>query len=306
MIGENKRIAIQISGHLRTFEDTHLAFIENVIRPNEETGYMVDVFIHTWDEIEYSARQWHNENTPEKRGLKLTEVQIERIKDIYNPRKLDITPQLNTSDSSVFSEFTGGETQYATMTNVWFTKYRVNELRMEYESEADLKYDYVMHTRADILFESKFVVDEILAVYDGVLKNLESPKGKLFFSGCHREAAVKEPKLLAASDILYFGTPEVMNGVSSIYKDLDKDELATNFISWENYLIYTAQKLSFEPIQLAFGLNRDWRILRFADAFPSQGKTSPSRKKKWFSLRIRKYFICLRLGRNCFKMEMFK
>ena len=56
-----KKIAVQMFGHLRTFEHTYKSFFENLINPNKEDGYEIDIFIHTWDKLEANAT-YHNLN----------------------------------------------------------------------------------------------------------------------------------------------------------------------------------------------------------------------------------------------------
>lgn len=278
-----KRLAIQLFGHLRTFEHTYGSFYNNLIKPNEEKGYEIDLFAHVWDEIEYNALQWHNENFPELRGKKLTPEQIKFFEENYKPTKWEYTPQLTTEDDTLYPEFTGGKCAYRTMINVWYTKYRVNEIRKEYEKENNVIYDFVLNTRADIEYFSPFCIDEIIKPYEHLLKHYENTENKLFYSGCHRDLPVKEDKLLAASDVLYFARPDVMNKISLIYPELNKEELRNNFMSWEQYLIYQSEKYGIKPIQLAYGLQKDWKILRF--------KKKSKKNFKILSLRIRKDYF---------------
>ena len=261
-----KRVAIQFFGHLRTFEKTYNDFYKNVIEPNIKNGYDIDIFMHNWDEIEYKAAQWHNEDFPELRGQKISQSQIDFIKNNYRPVKFELTPQLELNDDMLFPEFTGGQTKLSTMKNVYFSKYRVNQLRLKYEASHNVKYDLVLNTRADIVFETPFCFAEILEPYDTLLKDYETIDSKLFFAGTHRGMSVKEEMLLAASDIIYFSTPSVMNKISDIYNVLGNIEfISKNFRSWEHFLIFNARKNSIKPIQLGYSSQVDWRILRFKD-----------------------------------------
>ena len=61
-----KHLAVQLFGHLRTFEKTFNSFYNNVVKPNEDAGYSIDIFIHTWDEFECTTQQWHNCNLLQK------------------------------------------------------------------------------------------------------------------------------------------------------------------------------------------------------------------------------------------------
>jgi hypothetical protein len=299
MNSKNKKIAIQVFGHLRTFENTYQSLFENVILPNEEAGYVVHVFIHTWDELEYKNKQWHNEAVAELRGSKLSSSQRGLIESLYSPKKIDITEQLQCDDETYFDEFTGGKTSYESMRNVWFTKFRVNQLRLEYEKSENIEYDYVLNIRPDILLKNELSIRAIMAPYANLLKGYATPENKLFFSGHYRENLVMDSKLLAASDIIYFGTPDVMNKVANIYPDLDKSDLGNHFKSWEQFLIYTAEKNNIVPIRIDYHVGKDWKILRLSELNSRNSK----KKVKMLSLRIRKYHISLILWGHEIKLN---
>lgn len=304
-----KHLAIQIFGHLRTFDKTFSSFYENLILPNEKSGYEIDVFMHVWDELEYSAWQWHNDEVPELRGKKLTKEQLDFVKNNYKPTLFETTPQIKTDDETKFSEFTGGKTSYSTMLNAWFTKFRVNEIRQEYEKSSGIKYDLVLNTRADILYKNPLVIDDIVAPFtSGWLNKFDNIYNKLFYSGYHRDMPLRDERLLAASDIIYFGTPDVMNKVSSIYSTLNKKELSEHFMSWEQYQLYTAYKFGIKTIQIRYAPknlyapNYDWEILRLQKDNKMKDKDYFSKESKELVInKMKKYaeeFISEKI--NCF------
>ena len=282
-----KHLAIQLSGHLRTFDKTYESFYKNVILPNEEKGYEIDVFVHTWDELEYRTPQWHSKGCEWVRGKKLNKDEIRKFLEKYEPKKYEITPQLKTDIDVSFDEFTGGETSFLNVINVYYTKFRVNELRLEYEKEHNIKYDWVINSRPDIFYINKFDIDEILDPYSNLLKPFTTPENKLFFAGCHRGMTVKEEMLLAASDIIYFGRDYVINKVSKIYENLDVENLKNNFHSWEDYQMFNAKKAGVTPIQIGYSVSKDWKILRLRDI--------KSKTKK----------IYLKLTRRCIQLVLF-
>lgn len=284
----SKKLAIQFFGHLRTFDLTYQKFYNNVIIPNQD-AYKIDIFIHTWDEIEYAAQQWHNEKIPQVRGKKLTSKNVDFLLKHYCPTLYEITPQLEDRSGLEFDEFTGGKCKYATMRNVWYTKYRVNELRKKYEAEHNVHYDFVLCTRPDVLYNKKFNLDALFSVYSTLLKNITAPEGKLFYSGHHRGYPVREDRLLAASDIVYLGVPPVINAISSIYANLNTDELAKNFISWEHFQIFTAKKYNIEPVQIEYNYGTDWGILRFHGAVAPKKISIVNKLKPYIPIKVRSF-----------------
>ena len=58
-----KKIALCLSGYLRTFEDCWPSILKNVIQDNN-----VDIFIHTYDKIGNSSG-WRNYNKTKRNHL---------------------------------------------------------------------------------------------------------------------------------------------------------------------------------------------------------------------------------------------
>lgn len=302
---EKKRLAVQFFGHLRTFQNTFESFFENVIEANSQ-NFEIDIFIHTWDEIEYSFENWHNCKTPQVLGKKLTSEDINFINEKYKPKKFKYTPQLIIDNDEEYTQFTNEKIKFSNIKNVYYSKFEVNNLRKEYEKENNLFYDYILYARGDILFEKKFDLNAVLKIYETELKGIESTENKLFFSGCHRDLEVKEEKLIASSDILYFANSEVINKIADIFLELEEDkknyQLKNNFLSWEYYFLYKIKQKHITPIQIKYGM-RDWKLLRFNDIFDESIKEKEKRKEKFLSLRIRKNYIRFIINKFFIKLD---
>ncbi|EAH8660000.1 hypothetical protein EWH67_09410, partial [Campylobacter coli] len=54
-----KKLAIQLFGHMRTYEQTYEKFKENIINVNLQDGWEIDLFIHTWNKFNSSSKSWH-------------------------------------------------------------------------------------------------------------------------------------------------------------------------------------------------------------------------------------------------------
>jgi hypothetical protein len=79
-----KRIAIQLFGHLRSFQRTCRSLEKYVILPNKKNGCQVDIFIHTWDELEHTDTRLHYVTDKRNRGKPLTDAHREFVKNIIN------------------------------------------------------------------------------------------------------------------------------------------------------------------------------------------------------------------------------
>ena len=126
-----KRLAIQCFGHTRTYKKTYDSFFKYIVEPNQQDGWEIDIFIHTWDMSSGSSGSWHE-------GQDLFDIHplgqsdIDDIKKIYNPKAILIE---HLEDGA------RGERE---------SKKRGNRLREKYEIENNIKYDYVLYTRMDI------------------------------------------------------------------------------------------------------------------------------------------------------------
>ncbi len=146
-----KRIALQLFGHLRTWDKTYKNLFKYVIEPNKAKGYEIDIFIHTWDELEHTEpRSWYNKDKKIS-GKKLTQKQISIIKKKYAPKKMLIESQLLPTQG--YNDKRGK--------NIAHTFYQCNKLREEYEKENSINYDLVIVTRPDIKFLFPLQLDRV-------------------------------------------------------------------------------------------------------------------------------------------------
>lgn len=145
-----KRIAVYLYGHMRTYKSTYKSFLDNIIYPNIKDGYMVDIFIHTWDVFNVTdSNAWHAKQNlfPTLSNKPLTKEDMNEVINIYNPKKI------------VFEKDNGKQAQR-------YHKIRaVNQLRLEYEKENNIKYDFFLTTRPDIYFLKPFRLNEYLNFY---------------------------------------------------------------------------------------------------------------------------------------------
>ncbi|HFS5121392.1 TPA: hypothetical protein ACICM5_001667, partial [Campylobacter jejuni] len=182
-----KYLAIQLYGHLRTYEYTHASFIKNIIKPNLKDGWIVDVFMHTWDTLSSSEKSWHqNKFIFDERKLSNSEIRI--IKEIYNPKKI-LIEHLNKNEYGLHK-----------------TVSRVNALREEYEKKYKIKYDFILYTRPDIIFYKELKLSYFLQLYEKHvhLSKLGLPDKFIFCaSGILEKVPLFDPRWTPANDILW-------------------------------------------------------------------------------------------------------
>lgn len=150
------KAAICISGQPRNIEIGSLQIKNNIINANNDLD--VDVFCHFWKptpETGWDTSQHYLKNkldVPNKDALKI-------IKDNLNPTKLFWENQIDFYEYVKYfnSHDTAKQTSIASN---FYSIYKVNELKRQYELENDFVYDYVLRLRYDLIFESKFVLSD--------------------------------------------------------------------------------------------------------------------------------------------------
>ena len=109
---DKKRLAIQFFGHTRTYKKTYESFFKYIVKPNQQDGWEVDIFIHTWDMSSSSSGSWH-----EGQDLfdihSLSQSDIDDIKQIYNPKAiLNIFNNCQNLNSKAKNIYTDDKTSF--------------------------------------------------------------------------------------------------------------------------------------------------------------------------------------------------
>ncbi|MDL0089932.1 hypothetical protein NYG85_11250, partial [Campylobacter sp. PS10] len=185
--GECKRLAIQFFGHTRTYKKTYESFFKYIVEPNKNDGWEIDIFIHTWDMTSSDAKTWHSGRnnfieTP------LTQETKDEIKTIYNP-KVFVVEHLEAGVNGRYE-----------------TKRKTNKLREKYEIENNIKYDYILYARLDILFAKPLRLQTYIDLYNnGAMKNFSLPEKHCFapFNPFFRMPVI-DMRYVNEGDILYF------------------------------------------------------------------------------------------------------
>lgn len=155
-----KRVAVCISGHVRSFEKGFENFKSKVIDQNK--SFEFDFFIDTWE-----TKDWRTEDK-----FKETSESIEEIKALYRPVKVVVEKDIEW-DTSNFMKFVkdpswvkkGYKKVRSKGEHILGMYYKIrncNYLKSQHEEENGFEYDLVIRHRTDLGFESKINLDEIL------------------------------------------------------------------------------------------------------------------------------------------------
>lgn len=285
----NKNIAVQLFGHLRSYKRTYKSFLKNIVEANIKNGYNIDIFIHTWNETDHSSITWHNHNG-EKRGIILNEKILNEIKNIYVPKRILVSKQIEVQDFIITEKIGGVPRAYKGVVNVAYTKFMSSELRKEYAKENNIKYDYIIVTRPDILFHSPFVIDEFLNIYKKY--NWEIPQNGIFYGNNHFARGLVEDKyMIGGSDIIFFGNENTIDKATNLYLNienniLDINSVKNNFYCFEYFWYEHWLSNELEPIKLKYFQFSDYNIIRNEEEYENALKNIVSKQNEIYNIKV--------------------
>lgn len=224
-----KRLAVQLFGHLRTFEHTAESFLKNVVEANIQDGYEVDVFIHTWNQVNTNTITHYNQDGTQIKESDVTNEIAKRVQELYQPKKLLIEPQREHEEFLIETKY-GGKYSIKGPFNVTYSMMKSSEIRQEYEKAQNIEYDWVILTRPDVLFETPFRIDDFLSEHTKF--NFKLPENAFMYLGCEyaRGNKINDPQFIGGCDVIMFAQPENMDIATGFHKNFDENLDIENFI----------------------------------------------------------------------------
>lgn len=184
------KVAVCFSGQPRYLEVQYEKISDTFIRP-----YHADVFVHCWWDPSYAGQRFdYSPHASKRTGIWAPDTD-RLIKDMYAPLQMEAEPQKEFDMSDL--EGANFERQAPHITkSMWYSIFRANELRREYEKQNQMEYDWVIRCRFDLSIES----------FDLNLHQLD-PK-KLYVSGELKPAL---------NDQCAIASPQVMDDYCNLY-----------------------------------------------------------------------------------------
>ena len=147
------RVAVCISGELRTYKENYESLKKNILDP-----YDADVFLSSWNTT--SAQDKYNN--------KITlPISKRELLDLYKPKGI----KLYDFDESIFYEYKGVKIpdelikvkpkSFRANIPQFFLMKDCNELKRKYELENNFVYDVVVRTRADLLIFCQIKLEKL-------------------------------------------------------------------------------------------------------------------------------------------------
>lgn len=157
------KIAVCLRGHMRTFDKSY-GYINDLKKDHD-----VDVFIHTWEDLGYFKLHVPNFTANNEGTIKLNsgEIDIDRIKEIYNPNEIVVEQYESMRDifEDMASKFlpwfeqikhdpTVGQPRMHSFMSQLYKEQEVIKMKTQYAKNNNKKYDLVIVTRPDIYIET--------------------------------------------------------------------------------------------------------------------------------------------------------
>ncbi|MFB1640331.1 hypothetical protein ABZN45_07140 [Campylobacter sp. MRC_CM3] len=221
-----KRLAVHLFGALRTYEQTYRNFFSCIIDPNKQDGWEIDIFLHTWDQFDTGSAHSHL-SYPGLTGVEIGIHDKENIIGIYQPKKYIIESPKSENGLS----------------GMYLSLEKVNRLKLEYGKEYNIKYNYHLYTRPDIMFFKPFRIDEYIKVYnpirnpkngwEGVFREYPLPPKTNFCSSNAFRFELLDSRMPNEGDLIWFSNFDSVKHPHRAY--LEDKEIYNIFIKyrWE-------------------------------------------------------------------------
>jgi len=154
------RIAVCLSGLVRTYRETHENYINAIVKPNSH--HRIDTFISTWPH-EYSnvsterlrRKAWYGDNA---KPFPENPIDFNDIQQRYQPTMILVEEQ-RQFDVSWWPKGHGLNAQG--FTSMLYKIYSCDRLRMMHEKLDGFRYDAVVRARFDTLFPVAIEIDRL-------------------------------------------------------------------------------------------------------------------------------------------------
>lgn len=182
------KIAICLSGQPRTIKYTY----ENILDHFSE--YDVDYFCQSWDYSTYKKKINGGLTTWDK-DVEENHIELEKNLLLFNPKKFKIQSR-------------GTEPVPVEWGTLFYSTAYANFLKKQYEMENNFRYDFVVKTRYDIVFDpkNKFYLD-----YNA------SPNDPFTIYASHKGRMSYEYNRYNVSDVFYYGSSIAMDIMTNLY-----------------------------------------------------------------------------------------
>lgn len=225
---QKPKVALCISGHLRTFESNFKTIKEHILDKLD-----CDVFIHTWDMLGAPFRAGDS-------NLHITDTKryVNTIQHLYQPKKLIIEGSKQFNVPPIMHQRSDGHRDIVGILSMFYKIEECNKMRKEYEEENNIKYDFVIRFRADLWMDGPIPIDSRTTT-----NHLYLPIYGNFGGAC---------------DQIAFGSPAIMDKYCSLFSNIEKYLHAGCPLNPEKLLLFhlETQNVPIAKVAIRFVIKR--------------------------------------------------
>jgi hypothetical protein len=135
------RVALCLSGHLRSLKDNFPNYHEHLLSNPE---YKIDIFIHTWDKLNYLGG-----------GVLPAWGAAREIVDLYKPKEILFDRDIQFRVTEKMKNQNPNMRNINGVLGMFYKIKAVNDLKSAYEKSMGFRYDCVIRSRPDIKLRGK-------------------------------------------------------------------------------------------------------------------------------------------------------
>lgn len=201
----NYRIAIQLFGHLRSYEMVFPFLDAHVLQP-----HTCDIFIHTWTEEESQDISWHKSSSL---NYKVKMTDMEKIERLYNPKAIEVEDNSKIHCQGFFND--DSRIPLRGIKAMSHSQIRVNEIRKEYSEKNEIDYEFVLMIRPDIMPLAELDLSRYIAEF-----SFRASSTIHFTSGAHQHCHLnKKFDTPLASDLFIIAKPSTLDSFFNLKKE---------------------------------------------------------------------------------------
>jgi len=196
-----KKIAICLSGQPRTYKyalQSTLNFFQN----NENYSY--SYFCHAWDYNSYKVKHRETEQLVWESEIVDKNILSNDLYSMLNAKKVVIESREELP--------THHYTNTIPWDSLYYSQMRANYLKRQYELENNMEFDFVIKSRYDLVF-IPYKTFEL----DNRINDPYDYKKSYDFFGTHNGRMFMEYDRVNISDVIYYGSSEVIDVISDCY-----------------------------------------------------------------------------------------
>ncbi|MCX8515541.1 MAG: hypothetical protein ORN57_00900 [Alphaproteobacteria bacterium] len=252
--GGRLKIAVQLSGNLRTFEECAPLLKHYLL-----DRYDSDIFIHTWDQLDHAEQTYLRGPTASLPTLPAAVK--EKVVALYQPKEVVFEPIENIKKVEGFfrDQPLSAQSGVFSLQAVWntmITSVAANNLRKAYSKQQGLHYDFVIRTRPDIALLEPVIIENFLPLFQFHHRSCVLFPGNYFIANGKQQYGEAHDYgfTFAGANDTFFICPEsvmdnimdnLMDNFDSLYRDAPKlfPKNMARYLDVETMFYYHIQRL---------------------------------------------------------------